>query len=153
MADRPVRVCKRPKVGETVATRVGDAVITRVLGNGEGLTVSTPRHGTGRIYRARDGHWTVYLDVPRAPRASSAVQSRRNRETGTTVIVFDLDAPGAPLDRDDGFGNTCEWRWMTLCDDHGRLCTHPTRELAVSHASLPSGWCGVCAGTEPPDEN
>jgi hypothetical protein len=91
--------------------------------------------------------------VLRHTRPGPLIQSRRNRETGTTVDVYDLDAPGAPLDRDDGFGGIAEPRWMTLCVDHSRLCTHYTRATAISHASLPSGWCGVCAGTEPLDED
>lgn len=87
-------------------------------------------------------------------RHTSLIQARRNRETGTTIEVHDLDAPDAPLDRgeDRGYGvGRDEPRWLTLCVDHGHLCTHYTRADAISHAALPSGWCEPCRHGEPAD--
>jgi hypothetical protein len=90
-------------------------------------------------------------------RTNSLVQSHRNRETGTTIEVHDLDAPGAPLDREDSNFSSIgrEHRWLTMCHDHGILCTHPTLKLALSHAAEPTGWCGPCrrgGAPEEPDE-
>lgn len=56
------------------------------------------------------------------------VQQRRARSSGTLVEVW---RPGTVSD-DPG--------WVTLCE-HASICHHDTRELAVSHAAAPEGWC------------
>lgn len=61
MLDR--KTVKRPKVGELVATRVGDAKVTKVQRNGLVLTVESERHGTETIERADNGWWTVRLPI------------------------------------------------------------------------------------------
>jgi hypothetical protein len=79
-------------------------------------------------------------------RRRSLVQSRRNRETGTTITVWDLDAPGAPLDRTPTrAGIHGDPRWLTMCETHdGENVGHYTLADALAHAAMPSGWCGVC---------
>lgn len=64
------------------------------------------------------------------------IQSHRCRLTGTVVdVVFDSYAdPDQP--------------WETICVDHGTVCSHPTRALAVSHAADPTGWCEDCMGQQ-----
>jgi len=34
--------------------------------------------------------------------------------------------------------------WLTICEDHGMIVSHPTRRLAERHRSDPLGWCEVC---------
>lgn len=84
-------------------------------------------------------------------RATSLVQARRNRETGTTIEVHDLDAPDAPLDRGDGQGTAADRdpRWLTVCVDHGNNVGHYTLADARSHAAEPTGWCEPCRNGEP----
>jgi len=72
-------------------------------------------------------------------------QAHYARTTGALVVV--LDDREAGLDSGD-----CVGRWVTLCDDHDRLVFHETLETACSQASDPGGWCGVCNGSEPADE-
>lgn len=60
---------------------------------------------------------------------------RRNRETGTTILLVDRQRSGAP---DDGH------RWETICDEHGTVCSHTTRALAEDWMAQPTGWCEDC---------
>lgn len=56
----PYRICKRPNVGERVATRFGLCTIVEVGQHGRRLTVDTPVHGRDIVERhATLGHWTV----------------------------------------------------------------------------------------------
>lgn len=74
----------------------------------------------------------------------NVVQERRNRETGTLILVVDrgLDDFERDLAREQGI----EWnRWETICADHGTVCSHQTRALAVSFSAVPSEWCEDCA--------
>jgi len=41
----------------------------------------------------------------------------------------DLDPSGGP--------------WVTVCEEHGELCNHPTLAEARNHATLPE-WCESC---------
>lgn len=68
-------------------------------------------------------------------------QQRHCRKTGVMVSIYDARHPDSVFDRDGG-------RWVTFCEDHGRLVNHDTLRLARSHAADSTGWCGVCAGTE-----
>lgn len=68
------------------------------------------------------------------------VHRARSRRTGTVVIV--LDARIATwLDPDGG-------RWITMCDEHGTVCNHVTRKLAMEQAPTVD-WCEDC--TTPDD--
>lgn len=80
-------------------------------------------------------------------------QERKNRASGTVVQVLDLAHPDAEFEQethdeydDDGnvIATVVDQRWMTVCLDHGTLCTHSTIVLAESHAAYPE-WCGECA--------
>lgn len=64
---------------------------------------------------------------------SGAIQERRNRQTGTLIEVYDRGS-------DDDSGG----RWETICVDHGTVCSHETRALALRFAPTPLDWCEVC---------
>jgi hypothetical protein len=60
----------------------------------------------------------------------SLVQTRRSRQTGTTVSVW----------------HQLDWQpgWQTVCDDHGGVCDHDTRRAALDFAPIPRDWCPGC---------
>jgi hypothetical protein len=62
------------------------------------------------------------------------IQTRRSRQTGTLVEVID--------DRDGSFGSGGSW--ATVCVDHGGICSHDTRALALDFAPVPNEWCPTC---------
>lgn len=62
------------------------------------------------------------------------VIQRKARSTGTTVILNDR-GPG---------GEWGDWRWETICSEHGGVCSHETRKLAESWISHPEEWCEDC---------
>lgn len=64
---------------------------------------------------------------------SICIQTRRTRQTGTVVDVIDR--------RDDDDGGGC---WETICVDHGTVCSHETRALALYFAPSPLDWCESC---------
>lgn len=66
----------------------------------------------------------------------TVVQERRNRQTGTVVQVWDrgVDEP--------------DQRWETICVDHGGVCSHDTRALAMGWAAEPLMWCEDCQKAE-----
>lgn len=68
------------------------------------------------------------------------------RSTGTLVVV--VEALPANLDP----GEHGETKWYTICDDHNRLIGHSTLLLAQRHSADPLGWCEVCSGNEPADD-
>lgn len=87
---------------------------------------------------------TASLSHARARRLAADLhvrQARVARSTGTVVVVYE--------DTDEECGDGL--RWVTLCDDHGRLVGHEDLATARSWASMPEGWCGVCRGDEPLD--
>jgi hypothetical protein len=65
-------------------------------------------------------------------------QSRRNRQTGTTVEVWDCRVSGSPVAAEP------DNPWVTFCVDHGTFASHPTSTLARSHAAYPQVWCVLC---------
>lgn len=65
------------------------------------------------------------------------VQTRRNRETGTTIDVVDRGQDDPDVQGGDN-------RWETICTDHGTVCSHQTRAVAVSFAAVPTEWCEDC---------
>lgn len=56
------------------------------------------------------------------------------------VGVYHGEQSGLEVDPDDP--------WVTVCEEHGTLVSHPTRALASAHASDPLGWCEECRATE-----
>lgn len=62
-------------------------------------------------------------------------EQRRNRETGTTVSLY--NAREAGLDPDGG-------DWVTVCEDHGNLVNHQTRKMGSYQMADPAGWCYAC---------
>lgn len=67
---------------------------------------------------------------------AGCVQLRRARQTGRVVGVYDSAESGIECDPD--------LPWTTVCEEHGILVCHPTKALALSHASDPEGWCEDC---------
>lgn len=66
----------------------------------------------------------------------NVIRETKNRLTGTTILVVD--------NRDGSMDDSpVELPWFTVCDDHGNICSHPTRKLAESHAAVPE-WCPDC---------
>lgn len=96
---------------------------------------------------ARDPLLSFSMPAMDADRRESLIMARRKveigtvihhrvaRETGATTTV-ERTGPGSWIEQEPG--------WMTFCLNHSTICMHPTRELAISHASCPSGWCGDC---------
>lgn len=62
------------------------------------------------------------------------ITRRRARATGTVVVLVDRG-------RSEGYG---DWRWETICADHGGVCSHETRALAEAWLSHPDEWCEDC---------
>jgi hypothetical protein len=58
----------------------------------------------------------------------SILNRRVNRQTRTVIETA----------RDDFLG------WITICVDHGYVCEHPTRALAIGWAAEPRVWCEGC---------
>ena len=62
----------------------------------------------------------------------AAIKVARARSTGTVVEVWrsvdfgDEQTPGA--------------NWVTVCE-HGSICEHATRALALSWSAAPEEWC------------
>lgn len=63
------------------------------------------------------------------------MMTRKNRQTGTMISVGRAEDLGV----DPSAGP-----WATICEDHGLIVNHRTRELAESHAPDPLGWCEGC---------
>lgn len=78
---------------------------------------------------------------PRGGRADEygAVARRRVRSTGTTVSLF---APGAQAMIGEG--------WMTVCEEHGGVCSHETRHDGEAWLAHPEQWCPYCMGDVEP---
>ena len=57
------------------------------------------------------------------------------KSTGTLVMIID--------DRQWQMCNET-FRWVTLCEDHGGLCTHETLKDAQDWSTSPEQWCWVC---------
>jgi hypothetical protein len=71
------------------------------------------------------------------PDHAGLIYWRRSRATGTQVGVYNGEEAG--LDTDGG-----ECPWTTVCENHGGVCSHPTRALAIAHAPHPDQWCPTC---------
>ena len=66
---------------------------------------------------------------------------RRNRITGTTVVL--LDGRAADLDTDGG-------RWSLMCEDHGSVCAFMHQHDAREFMAHPGEWCEGCSGHDDP---
>jgi hypothetical protein len=81
-------------------------------------------------YQLHDELWYNYNGL------CGCVQQRTCQASGTLISVFNNDQ--AELTDEDP-----EYPWVTVCEDHGSLCVHPTLALAKSHAAWPE-WCEEC---------
>lgn len=79
-------------------------------------------------------HYCLRPLPPAAHKATRIVQSRKARSTGTQVDVID--------NRDQSFAQ--DGAWLTLCVDHGGICSHENRRYATAWASEPEVWCEGC---------
>jgi hypothetical protein len=64
------------------------------------------------------------------------VVTRRARQTGKLVSVYDSAIAGFESDPD--------LPWATLCEEHSSLVCHQTKELALFWISSPLTWCELC---------
>jgi len=62
----------------------------------------------------------------------TVIQERKARSTGTVVVV--QYAPS----HDEGSP------WETVCMEHGGVCCHTSRRLALDWAPHPDEWCEDC---------
>lgn len=65
---------------------------------------------------------------------SRVLIERVARATGTTVQLVDR----GPSDEHG------DYRWETICCDHGGVCSHETRRLAEGWLPHPNEWCEDC---------
>jgi hypothetical protein len=63
------------------------------------------------------------------------VITRKNRITGTRITM----GTQAEMGMDD----PDDLPYITLCEDHGELCSHPNYRFALRHMSMPE-WCSEC---------
>ena len=81
---------------------------------------------------------TVATDWPasQGPQSWAGYRAhRRNRVTGTTVVLVD----GRAADMDTSAG-----RWSLVCDDHGTACAFTHQRDARAWMQDPSCWCEEC---------
>lgn len=64
------------------------------------------------------------------------VVQRHARQNGKLIGVYHGEQSGMESDPD--------FPWVTVCEEHSTIATHPTLSLALSHASDPQGWCEQC---------
>jgi len=72
------------------------------------------------------------------PDIAGCVEARTARSTGLPVLLIDLRGEGAWA------GTEEEGRWLTLCDTHGGLLQHSTRQDARGWMAAPEDWCPEC---------
>jgi hypothetical protein len=66
---------------------------------------------------------------------AGAVECRRNRASGTIITLYRAD--------EAGMENDPELPWCTVCEDHGAIVCHGSRELAKQAMPWPD-WCEQC---------
>lgn len=66
---------------------------------------------------------------------AGAVECRRNRASGAIITLYRADEAGMESDP--------ETPWCTVCEDHGAIVCHASRELARQSMSWPE-WCEEC---------
>jgi len=64
----------------------------------------------------------------------TVVKESRARTTGTLVQLVDRGPS-------EEYG---DWRWETICVEHGGVCSHETRKLATEWMPHPDEWCEDC---------
>ncbi len=67
--------------------------------------------------------------------AFRVVYAARSRAVGSFVEVID--------NRLGGYSENDGEPWLTVCE-HGYICSHSTRALAMHQRSRPDGWCEIC---------
>lgn len=65
------------------------------------------------------------------------IKVSRARSTG--VIVFAVDGERFGVDTNYGAEP-----FSTICDEHGGVCSHTTKTVALSWLSAPEQWCPFC---------
>lgn len=76
---------------------------------------------------------------------AGCVAQTKARQTGTLVGVYHGEQSGLEADLENP--------WVTVCEAHHNLVSHPTLKLAKSHAADPKGWCSDCGEENPTDES
>jgi len=88
----------------------------------------------------RDLLWPPFRDA--IPKPKKNRYERRARETKRIVKWGRAEWFG--LSPEDG-------KWVTICDEHGQLAFHATRQIAEAWAAHPLMWCERCNGQDPGD--
>ena len=61
---------------------------------------------------------------------------RRCRQMGTYVGLYHGAEAGIDPDPQNPY--------VTVCEEHHTIASHPTRRLAERHLSYPAEWCDAC---------
>jgi len=64
------------------------------------------------------------------------VETGKCRQTGTRTSVYNADQAG--IDDD------AEYKWATVCEDHGTLILHESVSGAIRFRAYPTNWCEEC---------
>lgn len=78
---------------------------------------------------------------------AGCVWRSRPLETGGRIVVGIYRNDQAGLDE----GEDGSLPWSTVCEEHSHIVSHPTLDLARSHAANPLGWCEACMVAEVAD--
>lgn len=79
---------------------------------------------------------TKALEVRNRP---GCVELRQTRQGVQVGLYRSLEA---------GIETDPDYPWSTVCEPHGGVVCHETRELAEAALSHPDQWCPVCQGHE-----
>lgn len=121
--------------------RLGETLPPDYLARG---ALAWVRMGLGPLGLEEAQTFLPYLEndgalLPQVPSSDDGLrETRRNRVIGVTVDLYDLRAPHAPIQAEEGE------EWLTICA-HNHLVTHASNTLARSHLAAPWGWCHICA--------
>lgn len=66
--------------------------------------------------------------------------STRNRQTGTTIELYDTNKAGPSLER---FGTNFD-RWVIICTAHGEATSYEKQARAYVGMTHPTDWCKQC---------
>lgn len=67
---------------------------------------------------------------------AGCVTQSKSRQTKTLVGVYHAEQAGLDTDPENP--------WVTVCEEHGCLVSHPTLEFARRNAADPTEWCEDC---------
>lgn len=67
---------------------------------------------------------------------AGCVIKKKVHQTGTEVGVYHGLQSGMDCDEENP--------WVTVCEVHSNLASHPTLKLALDHSVDPQGWCEDC---------